>query len=147
MDIKQAIEHLRRKFTKSGMKVSKKDLESLNAIISSLNKQEGVILNDNLSLCKLLIHTFKEECKRSSMGNDYKQIDYRIIYSRLRDVFKMDAKSHVDSLYSELYGIQIQQLIDNNKLNKEMMSKLIKKEDVNKNIRNLCSEFISANSL
>lgn len=145
MKIDLALSHLSWKFTQSNSKASRKDKEALNTLIIALNEQEKTILNDNVNLCKLLIHTFKKECLQSAMLNKYKCIDYRIIYDRLRDVFKLDAKEHIKSLGSELKGIEMQCLIDNNNLTKETMSKLITDKEVNSNIRKLCSEFIRNN--
>ena len=145
MNATEAIEHLTWKFTNSNSKASKKDKQALNAIISNLKQQNNVVLNNNLNLCKLLIHTFKQECLRSAMSNNYSQIDYLIIYSRLRDVFKMDAKSHVNSLHSELKGLEIQRLIDSDNLTIGTMKDLITDKEVNINVRKMCREFIDSN--
>ena len=161
MNATEAIEHLTWKFTNSNSKASKKDKQALNAIISSLKQQNNVVLNNNLNLCKLLIHTFKVMCLREATRNvpqfkvgmtekefksfKYDNIDYLIIYSRLRDVFKMDAKSHINSLHSELKGLEIQRLIDSNKLTIDTMRGLITDKEVNINVRKMCSEFIDNN--
>ena len=145
MKTEDALKHFKWKFTQSNSKATKTDKEALNAIIIALNNQEKTVLNNNVNLCKLLIHTFKKECLQSAMLNQYKCIDYRIIYDRLRDVFKLDAREHIKSLRQELQGVEMQCLIDDNNLTKKTMSKLITEEEVDSNIRKLCGEFIRNN--
>lgn len=145
MKTEDAISHLRWKFTQSNSKASKKDKESLNAIINTLNKQDATILNDNVNLCKLLIYSFKKMVLTNAINNNYKQVDYVNIYSKLKDIFMMNAKSHIDSLHSELEGIEMQCLIDNKNLTGETIKQLTTKKEVDRNIRKMLKEFINYN--
>ena len=56
MTITKAIEYLEWKFTKSGVKPSKKDIEAYNSIIDYKELQETKTLQENELLAKLWIH-------------------------------------------------------------------------------------------
>ena len=145
MKIESAIEHFKWKFTQSNTKVSKKDKESLNAIIKALNNQSDTKLSDNLNFCKLLMYSFKDMIIKNAIQNDYKTIDIEIIYNRLRDALKLDAKEHIEELYKDLKQIEIQSLINQNKLNTNTLSNLITKKEVELKSRRMLSEFIKNN--
>ena len=81
-------------------------------------------------------------CLKSAIENDYKHIDLRMIYSKLRDAVDIDAKSQVDSLHKQLEQIEMQILIDNDNLNTKTITNLITREEVGNNIRKMCKEFI-----
>lgn len=145
MKTKDAIEHFKWRYTKSGMNVSEKDITSLNTIIIALNEVEQHKLNDNLNFCKLFIYSFKKMCLTNAINNNYEFVDIKMIHDKLQGVLRMDANSHIDSLHKELKGIEIQRLINNNKLNTESILNLSTKKDVNTSIRSMLSEFIDNN--
>ncbi len=145
MRIESAIEHFKWKFTQSNTKVSKKDKESLNAIIKALNNQSDAKLSDNLNFCKLLMYSFKDMVIKNSIRNEYKTIDLEIIYNRLRDALKLDASEHIEELYKELKQIEIQSLINQNKLNTNTIKNLTTKKEVELKSRRMLSEFIKNN--
>ena len=145
MNLKDAITHLKWRFTKSNIKASKNDITALNTLITLLNQEQEQTLNDNLNFCKLFIYCFKKMCLTNAINNDYKEIDLNIIYSKLKDVLEMDAKSHVNSLHKELEGIEIQRLIDNNELNNKTLLNTVKLKEVNTAMRGMLSEFIDNN--
>ena len=158
MKTEDAINHLIWKFTKNG---SKKDKESLNVIIEMMNKQDDNLITDNLNFCKLFIYCFKSMCIRSATRSmpefkigmtekefktfKYESIDYRSIYSRLRGIMMVDADSHVDSLLSELQGIEMQMLVNNNNLTAKTIMQLTTKEEVGSKMRKMLKEFIINN--
>jgi len=145
MKIETAIEHFKWKFTQSNTKVSKKDKESLNAIIKALNNQSDTKLSDNLNFCKLLMYSFKDMVIKNSIRNEYKTIDLEIIYNRLRDALMLDASEHIEELYKELRQIEIQSLINQNKLNTNTIKNLTTKKEVELKSRRMLSEFIKNN--
>lgn len=145
MKIETAIEHFKWKFTQSNTKVSKKDKESLNAIIKALNNQSDAKLSDNLNFCKLLMYSFKDMVIKNSIKNEYKTIDLEIIYNRLRDALMLDASEHIEELYKELRQIEIQSLINQNKLNTNTIKNLTTKKEVELKSRRMLSEFIKNN--
>ena len=145
MKIESAIEHFKWKFTQSNTKVSKKDKESLNAIIKALNNQSDTKLSDNLNFCKLLMYSFKNMIIKNAIQNDYKSIDLEIIYNRLRDALKLDAKEHIEELHKELKQIEIQSLINQNRLNTNTLKDLTTKKEVELKSRRMLSEFIKNN--
>ena len=145
MKIESAIEHFKWKFTQSNTKVSKKDKESLNAIIKALNSQSDTKLSDNLNFCKLLMYSFKDMIIKNAIQNDYKSIDLEIIYNRLRDALKLDAKEHIEELHKELKQIEIQSLINQNRLNTNTLKDLTTKKEVELKSRRMLSEFIKNN--
>ena len=161
MKTEDAINHLKWKFTQSSSKASEKDKRSLNAIILALNKQNNTQLTDNINLCKLLMYTFKKMCLDSATRNmkrievgmtqkeieslKYEDVNFKYIFNQLSDVFRMDAKSHLDSLSIELSHIKLQRLIDNNCLTPKTLLALTSKEDIKKATRRMLSEFIKNN--
>lgn len=56
MNINKAIEHLEWRFTKSGLKPTKRDIEAYNSIIEYKDIQETKNLSQNESLAKLWMH-------------------------------------------------------------------------------------------
>ena len=144
-DIENAINHFKWKFTQSNSKASNKDKSSLNTIIKALNEQSNTKLSDNLIFCKLFLYSFKEMALKSAIQNNYKTIDYEIIYNRLRDVLKLDAKEHIKELYLELNQIEMQSLILQNKLNEDSIKQLITKKEVELKSRRMLNEFINNN--
>ncbi len=94
-DIENAINHFKWKFTQSNSKASNKDKSSLNTIIKALNEQTEHKVNDNLNFCKLFLYSFKQMALKSAIDNNYKTIDFEIIYNHLRNALRLDAKEPI----------------------------------------------------
>mgnify|MGYP003645793049 CR=1 FL=1 len=144
-DIENAINHFKWKFTQSNSKASNKDKSSLNTIIKTLNEQSEDKVNDNLNFCKLFLYSFKQMALKSAIDNNYKTIDFEIIYNRLRDALRLDAKEHIKELYTELNQIEIQSLILQNKLNHKTIASLTSQKEIEMKTRRMLNEFIKNN--
>ena len=144
-DIENAINHFKWKFTQSNSKASNKDKSSLNTIIKALNEQTEHKVNDNLNFCKLFLYSFKQMALKSAIDNNYKTIDFEIIYNRLRDALRLDAKEHIKELYTELNQIEIQSLILQNKLNHKSITSLTSQKEIELKTRRMLNEFIKNN--
>lgn len=144
-DIENAINHFKWKFTQSNIKASNKDKTSLNVIINALNEQSNAKLSDNLNFCKLFVFTFNQMVIKNSIKNNYEFIEFELIYNKLKDALKLDASEHIEELYKELKQIQIQGLINKNKLNNVALNNLTTKKDVELKTRRMLNEFIKNN--
>ena len=144
-DIENAINHFKWKFTQSNSKASNKDKTSLNVIINALNKQSNAKLSDNLNFCKLFVFTFNQMVIKNSIKNKYEFIEFELIYNKLKDALKLDASEHIEELYKELKQIQIQNLINKNKLTNVALNNLTTKKDVELKTRRMLNEFIKNN--
>jgi len=144
-DIENAINHFKWKFTQSNSKASNKDKTSLNVIINALNEQSNTKLSDNLNFCKLFVFTFNQMVLKNSIKNNYEFIEFELIYNKLKDALKLDASEHIEELYKELKQIQIQSLINQNKLTNVALNNLITKKDVELKTRRMLNEFIKNN--
>jgi hypothetical protein len=144
-DIENAINHFKWKFTQSNSKASNKDKTSLNVIINALNEQSNAKLSDNLNFCKLFVFTFNQMVLKNSIKNNYEFIEFELIYNKLKDALKLDASEHIEELYKELKQIQIQNLINQNKLTNVALNNLTTKKDVELKTRRMLSEFIKNN--
>jgi len=144
-DIENAINHFKWKFTQSNSKASNKDKTSLNVIINALNEQSNAKLSDNLNFCKLFVFTFNQMVLKNSIKNNYEFIEFELIYNKLKDALKLDASEHIEELYKELKQIQIQSLINQNKLTNVALNNLITKKDVELKTRRMLNEFIKNN--
>jgi len=144
-DIENAINHFKWKFTQSNIKASNKDKTSLNVIINALNEQSNAKLSDNLNFCKLFVFTFNQMVLKNSIKNNYEFIEFELIYNKLKDALKLDASEHIEELYKELKQIQIQSLINKNKLTNVALNNLTTKKDVELKTRRMLNEFIKNN--
>ena len=144
-DIENAINHFKWKFTQSNSKASNKDKTSLNVIINALNEQSNTKLSDNLNFCKLFVFTFNQMVLKNSIKNNYEFIEFELIYNKLKDALKLDASEHIEELYKELKQIQIQNLINQNKLTNVALNNLTTKKDVELKTRRMLNEFIKNN--
>ena len=144
-DIENAINHFKWKFTQSNIKASNKDKTSLNVIINALNEQSNAKLSDNLNFCKLFVFTFNQMVLKNSIKNNYEFIEFELIYNKLKDALKLDASEHIEELYKELKQIQIQSLINQNKLTNVALNNLTTKKDVELKTRRMLNEFIKNN--
>ena len=144
-DIENAINHFKWKFTQSNSKASNKDKTSLNVIINALNEQSNAKLSDNLNFCKLFVFTFNQMVIKNSIKNNYEFIEFELIYNKLKDALKLDASEHIEELYKELKQIQIQGLINKNKLTNVALNNLTTKKDVELKTRRMLNEFIKNN--
>ena len=144
-DIENAINHFKWKFTQSNSKASNKDKTSLNVIINALNEQSNAKLSDNLNFCKLFVFTFNQMVIKNSIKNNYEFIEFELIYNKLKDALKLDASEHIEELYKELKQIQIQNLINQNKLTNVALNNLTTKKDVELKTRRMLNEFIKNN--
>ena len=144
-DIENAINHFKWKFTQSNSKASNKDKTSLNVIINALNEQSNAKLSDNLNFCKLFVFTFNQMVIKNSIKNKYEFIEFELIYNKLKDALKLDASEHIEELYKELKQIQIQNLINKNKLTNVALNNLTTKKDVELKTRRMLNEFIKNN--
>jgi len=144
-DIENAINHFKWKFTQSNSKASNKDKTSLNVIINALNEQSNAKLSDNLNFCKLFVFTFNQMVLKNSIKNNYEFIEFELIYNKLKDALKLDASEHIEELYKELKQIQIQNLINKNKLTNVALNNLTTKKDVELKTRRMLNEFIKNN--
>ena len=144
-DIENAINHFKWKFTQSNSKASNKDKTSLNVIINALNEQSNAKLSDNLNFCKLFVFTFNQMVLKNSIKNNYEFIEFELIYNKLKDALKLDASEHIEELYKELKQIQIQNLINKNKLTNVALNNLTTKKDVEIKTRRMLNEFIKNN--
>ena len=144
-DIENAINHFKWKFTQSNSKASNKDKTSLNVIINALNEQSNTKLSDNLNFCKLFVFTFNQMVLKNSIKNNYEFIEFELIYNKLKDALKLDASEHIEELYKELKQIQIQGLINKNKLTNVALNNLTTKKDVELKTRRMLNEFIKNN--
>lgn len=144
-DIENAINHFKWKFTQSNSKASNKDKTSLNVIINALNEQSNAKLSDNLNFCKLFVFTFNQMVLKNSIKNNYEFIEFELIYNKLKDALKLDASEHIEELYKELKQIQIQNLINQNKLTNVALNNLTTKKDVELKTRRMLNEFIKNN--
>lgn len=140
----EALKYLKWRFTKSNIRASKKDLSALNTVISGLNSELDYKINSNINFCKLFIYSFKKMVLTNAINNNYKSIDYLSIYSKLQEILNTDPKSHIESLNSELKGIEIQHLINTNNLNAETISSLSTEQETNNKIRKTLSQFLDA---
>jgi len=144
-DIENAINHFKWKFTQSNSKASNKDKTSLNVIINALNEQSNTKLSDNLNFCKLFVFTFNQMVLKNSIKNNYEFIEFELIYNKLKDALKLDTSEHIEELYKELKQIQIQNLINKNKLTNVALNNLTTKKDVELKTRRMLNEFIKNN--
>jgi len=144
-DIENAINHFKWKFTQSNSKASNKDKISLYVIINALNEQSNTKLSDNLNFCKLFVFTFNQMVIKNSIKNNYEFIEFELIYNKLKDALKLDASEHIEELYKELKQIQIQNLINQNKLTNVALNNLTTKKDVELKTRRMLNEFIKNN--
>jgi hypothetical protein len=144
-DIENSINYFKWKFTQSNSKASNKDKTSLNVIINALNEQSNAKLSDNLNFCKLFVFTFNQMVIKNSIKNNYEFIEFELIYNKLKDALKLDASEHIEELYKELKQIQIQSLINQNKLTNVALNNLTTKKDVELKTRRMLNEFIKNN--
>lgn len=142
MSVERELEYLKRRLTQNSIKVSNNDKRALNNVIIALNDLKTERLNDNVSFCKLFISIFKDLCNATAQQNENSEPNFRLIHQTMDSILNIDATEHIEALYLELSQLQIQGLINKGELTKKNLSKVVSREQVNRQIRNTLQIFL-----
>lgn len=141
-ELETSLSYLAWRLKQSHIKPSNKDLTALNTLVKALNKLMELKQQDNLQLCKFMIHFFNSYLSESVVNNKHQFLDFKGASEKLEEVFKMDVNSHLKKLKENINGCQMDIMIAQNKLTPENILKRSTQDEVNKSMTKTINQFL-----